>query len=155
MSLALAPSAFDAVQRLSFAHVNHATVRVLAAEGCGVHSPSGQGCCGALSLHAGRIEQARVLARHNIEVFEAAGVERIAVNAAGCGSAMKEHGELFAHDPAWAGRPALPLWRFFLLASSPGRPRDLRGSLHRVTNAKALKAKALCPANRATGGPVL
>jgi len=92
------------VQRLSFAHVNRATVRVLAAEGCGVHSPGGQGCCGALPLHAGRIEQARALARHNIEVFEAAGVDRIAVNAAGCGSAMKEYGELFADDPTWAAR---------------------------------------------------
>jgi glycolate oxidase iron-sulfur subunit len=92
------------VQRLSFAKVNHATVRVLAAEGCGVQSPGRQGCCGALPLHAGRIEQARALARHNIEVFEAAGIDRIAVNAAGCGSAMKEYGELFADDPAWAGR---------------------------------------------------
>ena len=66
--------------------------------------PARQGCCGALPLHAGRIDQARALARHNIEVFEAAGVDRIAVNAAGCGSAMKEYGELFADDPAWAAR---------------------------------------------------
>ena len=44
------------------------------------------------------------LARHNIEVFERAGVDRIVVNAAGCGSAMKEYGELFADDPAWAAR---------------------------------------------------
>jgi glycolate oxidase iron-sulfur subunit len=92
------------VQRLSFAKVNHATVRVLAAEGCSVNAPASQGCCGALPLHAGRIEQARALARHNIDVFEKAGVDRIAVNAAGCGSAMKEYGELFADDPAWAGR---------------------------------------------------
>ena len=92
------------VQRLSFGKVNHATVRVLAAEGCSVNAPGSQGCCGALPLHAGRIEQARALARHNIEVFEEAGVDRIAVNAAGCGSAMKEYGELFADDPAWAAR---------------------------------------------------
>jgi glycolate oxidase iron-sulfur subunit len=92
------------VQRLSFAKVNHATVRVLAAEGCSVHAPGEQGCCGALPLHAGRIEQARALARHNIETFEAAGVDRIAVNAAGCGSAMKDYSELFADDPAWAAR---------------------------------------------------
>ena len=92
------------VQRLSFAKVNHATVRVLAAEGCRVVAPGSQGCCGALPLHSGRIEQARALARHNIEVFEKAGVDRIAVNAAGCGSAMKEYGELFAGDPQWAGR---------------------------------------------------
>jgi glycolate oxidase iron-sulfur subunit len=77
---------------------------VLAAEGCSVNVPGSQGCCGALPLHAGRIEQARSLARHNIEVFETAGVDRIAVNAAGCGSAMKDYGELFADDPAWAAR---------------------------------------------------
>jgi len=92
------------VQRLAFAHVNEATVRVLSAEGCQVAAPGDQGCCGALPLHAGYIDQARQLARHNIAVFERAGVERIVVNAAGCGSAMKDYGELLAADPAWAVR---------------------------------------------------
>jgi glycolate oxidase iron-sulfur subunit len=92
------------VQRLAFAPVNDATVRVLTAEGCSVAAPGAQGCCGALPLHAGYIDQARELARHNIEVFERSGVERIVVNAAGCGSAMKEYGELFKDDPAWATR---------------------------------------------------
>ena len=75
---------------------------MLAAEGCNVDAPAAQGCCGALALHAGNIDQARELARHNIEVFERVGVDRIVVNAAGCGSSMKEYGELFADDPAWA-----------------------------------------------------
>ena len=92
------------VQRLAFGHVNEATVRVLAAEGCQVTAPAAQGCCGALPLHAGHIEQARALARRTIEVFERSDVERIVVNAAGCGSAMKDYGELFAGDPAWAVR---------------------------------------------------
>ena len=92
------------VQRLAFADVNHATVRVLSAEGCNVQIPIRQGCCGALSLHSGAIDQARDLARHNIQVFEAAGVDRVVVNAAGCGSAMKEYGELLADDPAWTAR---------------------------------------------------
>jgi glycolate oxidase iron-sulfur subunit len=92
------------VQRIAFANVNAATVRVLATEGCRVDAPRSQGCCGALPLHAGQIEQARELARHNIEVFEATGVDRIVVNAAGCGSAMKEYGELFEGDPHWDGR---------------------------------------------------
>jgi glycolate oxidase iron-sulfur subunit len=92
------------VQRLAFAGVNHATIDVLAAEGCTVEAPAAQGCCGALALHAGNIDQARDLARHNIEVFEKSGVDRIVVNAAGCGSSMKEYGELFQDDPAWAGR---------------------------------------------------
>jgi len=92
------------VQRLAFAEVNAATVRVLAAEGCRVESPRAQGCCGALPLHSGHLDQARELARHTIAVFEAAGVDRIVVNAAGCGSAMKEYGELLAGDPEWAAR---------------------------------------------------
>ncbi len=92
------------VQRIAFANVNEATIRVLAAEGCRVDAPRAQGCCGALPLHAGQIDQARELARHNIEVFEAAGVDRIVVNAAGCGSAMKEYGELFEGDPQWEER---------------------------------------------------
>jgi len=92
------------VQRLAFGHVNEATIRVLSAEGCRVTAPAAQGCCGALPLHAGHIDQARALARRTIEVFEQAGGDRIVVNAAGCGSAMKDYGELFADDPAWAPR---------------------------------------------------
>jgi glycolate oxidase iron-sulfur subunit len=92
------------VQRLAFADVNRATIDVLAAEGCTSVAPSAQGCCGALALHAGNIDQARELAKHNIEVFERANVDRIVVNAAGCGSSMKEYGELFHDDPAWAER---------------------------------------------------
>ena len=92
------------VQRLAFAGVNQATINVLAAEGCTVEAPAAQGCCGALALHAGNIDQARALAKHNIEVFERANVDYVVVNAAGCGSSMKEYGELFHDDPAWADR---------------------------------------------------
>ena len=92
------------VQRLVFPQVNAATVRVLSAEGCDVVAPPEQGCCGALALHAGRVEEARAFARRIIDVFERAGVERIAVNAAGCGSSMKDYGQLLADDPAWAER---------------------------------------------------
>jgi glycolate oxidase iron-sulfur subunit len=92
------------VQRLVFPRVNEATVNVLAAEGCDVIAPADQGCCGALALHAGRVAEARAFARHTIDVFERAGVERIAVNAAGCGSSMKEYGQLLADDPKWAER---------------------------------------------------
>jgi glycolate oxidase iron-sulfur subunit len=92
------------VQRVMFGSVNQATVRVLAADGCDVLAPAGQGCCGALALHAGRLDEARALARRAIDVFERAGGDRIVVNAAGCGSAMKEYGELLAGDPVWASR---------------------------------------------------
>jgi glycolate oxidase iron-sulfur subunit len=92
------------VQRVVFPEVNRATIRVLAAEGCETVVPGGQGCCGALSRHAGRLDEARDFARRTIERFEAANVDRIVVNAAGCGSSMKEYGELFDDDPIWHAR---------------------------------------------------
>jgi glycolate oxidase iron-sulfur subunit len=92
------------VQRAFFPNVNAATVRVLAAEGCEVRAPAGQGCCGALSLHSGRLDEAKRFARALIRRFERAGVETIVVNAAGCGSTLKEYGELFAGDRRWAER---------------------------------------------------
>jgi glycolate dehydrogenase iron-sulfur subunit len=92
------------VQREFFPGVNTATARVLAAEGCEVLVPKGQGCCGALSLHSGRAEEAKRFARSAIAAFEA--VDAIVVNAAGCGSAMKEYETLLADDPEWAGRAA-------------------------------------------------
>jgi glycolate oxidase iron-sulfur subunit len=92
------------VQQIAFGHVNEATVRVLSAEGCRVVAPEKQGCCGALALHAGYADSARAFARDVIDTFDRANVDRIVVNAAGCGSAMKEYGQLLADDPKWAGR---------------------------------------------------
>lgn len=92
------------VQRLVFGHVNAATVRVLSDEGTDVVTPADHRCCGALSLHAGRLDEARAAARETIAAFEARGVDVIVSNAAGCGSAMKEYGHLLANDPAWADR---------------------------------------------------
>ena len=94
------------VQQVFFPQVNNATVRVLAAEGCDVIIPPGQGCCGALSLHGGRLTESARFARRTIEAFERAGVDAIIVNAAGCGSAMKDYADLLAGDPRWAGRAA-------------------------------------------------
>jgi glycolate oxidase iron-sulfur subunit len=94
------------VQHAFFPAVNAATARVLAAEGCDVVIPRRQGCCGALSGHGGRDAQARQLARGVIDAFADAGVEHVVVNAAGCGSAVKEYGRLLADDPAYAQRAA-------------------------------------------------
>jgi glycolate oxidase iron-sulfur subunit len=94
------------VQQVFFPEVNAATARVLAAEGCDVIVPPGQGCCGALSLHGGRRTEAAAFARRTIETFERAGVDALVVNAAGCGSALKEYGQLLAGDPGWSGRAA-------------------------------------------------
>jgi glycolate oxidase iron-sulfur subunit len=71
-------------------------------EGCDVVIPKGQGCCGALSLHSGRAEEATAFAKKTIEAF--ADVDTVVVNAAGCGSAMKDYADVLAGDPAWADK---------------------------------------------------
>jgi glycolate oxidase iron-sulfur subunit len=116
------------VQRVFFPGVNEATLRVLAAEGCEVVVPPGQGCCGALSAHAGRQEEAARMARALVETFEAAGVETVVVNAAGCGSHLKDLDLLFRGDPAFAARAAAFSRKVrdvseFLAALGPVAPR--------------------------------
>jgi glycolate oxidase iron-sulfur subunit len=78
-----------------------ATVRVLTRNGCDVMVPKGQGCCGALNTHAGDLDNARAMARTNIDSLMAAGVERIITSSAGCGSSMKEYSELLKDDPEY------------------------------------------------------
>ena len=92
------------VQSVFFPEVNAATARVLAAEGCDVVIPRGQGCCGALSVHNGRESEAQRYARAVVDAF--AGVDHLVVNAAGCGSTLKDYGTLLADDPAYAARAA-------------------------------------------------
>ncbi len=96
------------VQSVLFGDVNAATARVLAAEGYEVVTPPNQACCGALHLHAGRREEGRRRAQALGDQFAAAGVSVIAVNAAGCGSHLKDAGldvqvadvsELLAEEP--------------------------------------------------------
>jgi glycolate oxidase iron-sulfur subunit len=90
------------VQRVFFGDVNAATVRVLAAEGWEVHAPREPRCCGALMLHTGVEPEAQELARKTIAAYE--GFDFVAVNVAGCGSAMKEYDHLLSDDPEWAER---------------------------------------------------
>jgi glycolate oxidase iron-sulfur subunit len=92
------------VQRVFFSHVNEATARVLAAEGFEVHVPRVPRCCGALPMHAGVDEDARALAKQTIEALD--DHETVVVNAAGCGSAMKDYGHVLRDEPDWADRAA-------------------------------------------------
>jgi glycolate oxidase iron-sulfur subunit len=94
------------IANVSFARLNEATVRVLQKNGCEVVVPAGQGCCGALHIHSGLREEARRLARRNIDAVPAAGFDATITNAAGCGSTLKEYHELLADDPAYAERAA-------------------------------------------------
>jgi glycolate oxidase iron-sulfur subunit len=92
------------VQREFFPQVNAATARVLAAEGCDVVIPRTQQCCGALSMHTGRHEEAQRFARALVDAFDDTDVDYVVVNSAGCGSSMKEYTELLGDDPAYAER---------------------------------------------------
>lgn len=78
--------------------IHEATVRVLARNGVEVLVPAAQGCCGALAMHAGEGRRARRLAQRNLSAF-AENVDAVITDAAGCGSAMKEYGLLFAGRP--------------------------------------------------------
>jgi glycolate oxidase iron-sulfur subunit len=87
------------VQDVAFASVNEDTATVLAANGCEVIVPRNQACCGSLHGHTGDAEDAKMLARKIIDIFEATEVDAVVVNAAGCGSFMKTYHHLFADDP--------------------------------------------------------
>lgn len=89
------------VSSVFFGDVHQATIKVLDAEQLGVVIPKGQGCCGALSQHAGR-GNALDFAKEMITLWSNYDVDYIVTNAAGCGSVLKEYGKLLADDPAWA-----------------------------------------------------
>ena len=94
---------------LAYPETHRATVRVFARNGVAVSAPREQVCCGALHAHGGDVEAARELARKNIAAFsspEAQPPEVILINAAGCGSHLKEYGHLLRNDPEWAERAA-------------------------------------------------
>ena len=92
------------IMPLTFGHVNAATVRVLSRNGCDVVIPSAQGCCAALNVHGGEKEAAKEMAKRNIDVFEAAGVDAVIVNSAGCGAMLKEYDELLEKEPDYGER---------------------------------------------------
>ncbi len=90
------------VQRVFFPEINKATIEVLRASGCDVFIPKNQGCCGALSVHSGRLEEGREFARKLVGLFAALDVDAVVVNSAGCGSTMKEYAEILRGDPVYS-----------------------------------------------------
>jgi len=95
------------VMQVMFASTNHNSVQLLNDGGWTVHTPPDQSCCGALYAHSGQLELARECARKNIAAFEKLELEAIIINAAGCGSTLKEYDKLLANDIEWADRAAI------------------------------------------------
>ena len=88
------------VMPLVYGPVHAATLRVLRHNGCEVHIPREQVCCGALNVHGGEQAMTRDLARRNIQAFLGRGLDAIVVNSAGCGATMKEYGDLLGGPEA-------------------------------------------------------
>ena len=86
------------IANVAFSELNRATIRVLNRNGVEVWVPQGQNCCGALQAHAGYRDEARKLARQNITAMLDDRWDAIVTNAAGCGSTLKEYGDLLGED---------------------------------------------------------
>ena len=92
------------VQDIVFSDINRDTADVLLANGCEVHTPRVQYCCGSLHAHNGEVEAAKDLARRQIDAFDVDALDAIITNAAGCGSHLKSFGVLLAGDPEYSAR---------------------------------------------------
>lgn len=94
------------MQDLMFSEINRATVDVLLANGCEVHTPPVQDCCGSLHAHNGDQATARLLARRQLDAINVDDFDAIISNAGGCGSHLRHYDHLLADDPAYAARAA-------------------------------------------------
>lgn len=120
------------VMRTAFGDTDRATVRVLRRNGCRVSAPRDQTCCGALHAHTGEGEDARALARRNIEAFEESGASVVIANAAGCGAHLKAYDVLLRDDAEWRERARAFASRVrdvteFLAATLAEVPRPMPG----------------------------
>ncbi|MFO0960078.1 MAG: heterodisulfide reductase-related iron-sulfur binding cluster [Isosphaeraceae bacterium] len=82
-----------------FPATNSATARVLQKNGCDVHVPSQQACCGAIHYHSGFEKPALELMRQNLRAFDPDRYDAIIINAAGCGSMLKDYAHILHGDP--------------------------------------------------------
>ncbi|MHB8146285.1 MAG: (Fe-S)-binding protein [Vulcanimicrobiaceae bacterium] len=103
-SLGLAFLHTGCIMQVAFPNVHEASLRMLRRAGLSVTVPRAQGCCGAIAVHTGQMAFGRELAKCNIEAFERSGADVYVVNAAGCGSTLKEYGDLLRDDPQWCER---------------------------------------------------
>jgi len=139
------------VMNVLFGDTNESSIRLLNEAGCDVITPRAQTCCGALYAHGGNLEEARACARRNIEAFEQHELDAIVINAAGCGSTLKEYGHLLHDDPVWVERAKI------FSAKVKDLTEVLNGSEFKVQSSKFKvtyhDACHLCHAQRITKQP--
>jgi glycolate oxidase iron-sulfur subunit len=93
------------VMNVAFADASRATVKLLTRFNCEVVTPNDQMCCGAPQDDQGLKDQARCMAKRNVEAFEKLGeLDAIVADCAACSGFLKEYARLFHADAEWAGR---------------------------------------------------
>ncbi len=120
--------------------INDATIRLLRRLGCEVVIPQGMGCCGALTHHMGREDEAHGAAAANIRAFMAEvqgeGLDAIVINTSGCGTTVKDYGHMFrtsalAGDAARVAGLALDISELLMRLEIPeGADKGLRVAYH-------------------------
>jgi len=97
-------------QRVLDPAINEATIRLLTRHGCDVVVAPGGGCCGALTHHMGKEDDALAKAKANVAAWhaelEGGGLDAIVINASGCGTTVKDYGFMLRNDADWAARAA-------------------------------------------------
>jgi glycolate oxidase iron-sulfur subunit len=87
--------------------INDATIRILRRYGCEVVIAKGQGCCGGLTHHMGKVNESHRAAKTNIsawiEEIEGAGLDAIIINTSGCGTTVKDYAHIFRNDHIASG----------------------------------------------------
>lgn len=83
---------------------NRLTIELLNEVGCEVVIPKTQNCCGALHSHQGMMDEAKELAKKNVQAFEETGADFYINNAGGCGAMLSEYNHLLADEEDWQER---------------------------------------------------
>ena len=134
-------------QQVLAPQINEATVRLLTRHGVEVVVAPGAGCCGAVTHHMGKTEQALAAAKANIDAWTPVGqggrlhgepLDAIVLNTSGCGTTVKDYGFLLREDPAWADKAArvsaltkdVSLYLSEIGLQAPARPSGLRVAYH-------------------------
>lgn len=124
-------------QRALNTDINDATIRLLQRLGCEVVIPKNLGCCGALTHHMGRTNEAHAQAAHNIHAYLDAGdLDAVIINTSGCGTTVKDYGHMFRNDDLASGAAkisalAKDVSEFVAQIGLPaGAPKGLRVAYH-------------------------
>jgi glycolate oxidase iron-sulfur subunit len=90
------------VQQVVAQHINEAAIRLLTRHGVEVVALGSTSCCGALTLHMGKEDQAKAAARRFVADVvaetERHPIDAVVITASGCGTTVKDYGHLLAAD---------------------------------------------------------